>query len=75
MSARCKSIEAQGFFVGQLEHFLLRAAAGDDGLAGGIIGVAEAAGGAFRGVDHSFDDIFLEGAEGEFEGEFFYGGV
>lgn len=70
-----QGIEAQRFFVGQLEHFLLRAATSDDGLAGGIIGVAEASTGAFRRIDHALDDIFFEGADGELDGDFLYGGV
>ena len=51
------------------------AAAGDDGLTGGIVGVGDSAAGAFRGVDHSFDYVFFERAERGFDGEFFYGGV
>ena len=70
-----ESVEAERFFVGKLEHFLFRAAAGDDRLARGVVAVGDSAAGAFCCVDHSFDDIFFEGAEREFNGEFFYGGV
>lgn len=66
-----KGFEAETFLVGQFEHFLLGAASGDDGLAGGVVRDAETAF-AFNDADHSFHDIFFEGADRELDGEFLY---
>jgi hypothetical protein len=61
--------------IGKLEESLFLAAAGDDGLGGGIVVGAGSTVGAFGGMHHCFDVIFGVGAKVEVDRYFFYGGV